>query len=94
MNMILHGVENFRIEHENVLTNPLLIEDGSLIKYDRVIANFPFSMDWDNTRAAKDFIWFLTCVVSRGIGHWIALRALLLRPSLCKKYQPNTSCTK
>jgi type I restriction enzyme M protein len=46
MNMILHGVENFRIEHENVLTNPLLIEDGSLIKYDRVIANFPFSMDW------------------------------------------------
>lgn len=54
MNMILHGIENFRIEHENVLTNPLLVENGVLICYDRVIANFPFSMDWDNTKAAKD----------------------------------------
>ena len=54
MNMILHGIENFRIEHENVLTTPLLVEGGELIKYDRVIANFPFSMDWDNAKAAKD----------------------------------------
>jgi type I restriction enzyme M protein len=54
MNMILHGIENFRIEHENVLTKPLLVETGKLIDYDRVIANFPFSMNWDNTVAAKD----------------------------------------
>jgi hypothetical protein len=27
-------------------------------------------------------------------GNRIALRALLMRPSVCKKYQPNTSCTK
>jgi type I restriction-modification system DNA methylase subunit len=54
MNMILHGIENFRIEHENVLTNPLLVQDGKLLTYDRVLANFPFSMDWDSSKAAKD----------------------------------------
>ena len=54
MNMILHGIENFRIEHENVLTTPLLVENGKLLKYDLVIANFPFSMDWENSKAAND----------------------------------------
>lgn len=54
MNMILHGIENFRIEHENVLTTPLLVENGSLLNYDLVIANFPFSMDWENGKAAND----------------------------------------
>jgi len=50
MNMILHDIENFRIEHENVLTTPLLVQDGKLIHYDRVIANFPFSMPWKETK--------------------------------------------
>jgi type I restriction enzyme M protein len=54
MNMILHGIENFRIEHEDVIRKLLLVENGRLLTYDRVIANFPFSMDWDNSRAAKD----------------------------------------
>lgn len=54
MNMILHGIDEFRVEHENVLVNPLLVENGKLLNYDRIIANFPFSMDWDNSRGAKD----------------------------------------
>lgn len=54
MNMILHGVENFRIEHENVLTTPLLVENGKLLEYDLVIANFPFSMNWENSKALND----------------------------------------
>lgn len=54
MNMILHGIQDFRIEHENVITTPLLVEGGKLILYDRVIANFPFSMDWDSKKAAND----------------------------------------
>jgi type I restriction enzyme M protein len=49
MNMILHGIENFRIEHENILAKPLLVDNGKLITYHRVIANFPFSMNWDNS---------------------------------------------
>ena len=54
MNMVLHNVSDFKIEHGNILTNPKLVEGGRLKKYDRVIANFPFSMDWDNKIASKD----------------------------------------
>jgi type I restriction enzyme M protein len=54
MNMIVHGIENFRIENENLHTTPLLVDDGKLLKYDRVIANYPFSRDWDSTKGEKD----------------------------------------
>jgi type I restriction enzyme M protein len=54
MNLVLHGMENFRIEYGDTLSDPKLIEDGNLKKYDRVLANFPFSMDWDNSTASKD----------------------------------------
>ena len=54
MNMIVHGIENFRIENENLHTIPLLVDDGKLLKYDRVIANYPFSRDWDSTKGEKD----------------------------------------
>ena len=36
------------------LNNPKLVEGGKLKKYDRVLANFPFSMNWDNKIASKD----------------------------------------
>ena len=54
MNMVLHGEENFTIEFGDTLSNPKLVESGALKKYDRVLANFPFSMDWDNSTASKD----------------------------------------
>jgi len=54
MNLVLHGMENFRIEHGDSLSDPKLVEGGALKKYDRVLANFPFSMDWDNSTASKD----------------------------------------
>jgi type I restriction enzyme M protein len=54
MNMILHNVSDFKIEHGDILTNPKLVDGGRLKRYDRVIANFPFSMDWDNKIASKD----------------------------------------
>ena len=46
MNLVLHDVLNFRIEHGDVLENPVLKEDGRLIQYDKVLANFPFSETW------------------------------------------------
>jgi type I restriction enzyme M protein len=52
--MVLHGVIDFKIEYGDVLTSPKLVEAGRLKTYDRVLANFPFSMDWDNSIAAKD----------------------------------------
>ena len=54
MNMIVHGIENFRIEKENLHTTPLLVENGKLLQYDLVIANYPFSRDWDSEKGAKD----------------------------------------
>jgi type I restriction enzyme M protein len=54
MNMIVHGIENFRIEKENLHTTPLLVENGKLLKYDLVIANYPFSRDWDSEAGTKD----------------------------------------
>ena len=54
MNMVLHGVVDFKIEYGDVLGNPKLVEGGRLKTYDKVVANFPFSMDWDNKIAARD----------------------------------------
>ena len=54
MNMVLHGVVDFRIEYGDTLSNPKLVDGGKLRTYDRVLANFPFSMDWDNKIAARD----------------------------------------
>ena len=54
MNLVLHGMENFTIEYGDTLSDPKLVESGGLKKYDKVLANFPFSMDWDNSNASKD----------------------------------------
>jgi type I restriction enzyme M protein len=54
MNMVLHNIVDFKIEYGDILTNPRLVEGGQLKKYDKVLANFPFSMNWDNKQATKD----------------------------------------
>lgn len=54
MNMVLHDITDFNIEYGDVLSNPKLVDGGKLKTYDRVLANFPFSMDWDNKGAEKD----------------------------------------
>lgn len=54
MNMVLHGIVDFNITFGNTLANPQLVEGGKLKTYDRVLANFPFSMDWDNNGADSD----------------------------------------
>ena len=54
MNMVLHGISNFTIEYGDTLSNPKQVTGGELKKYDKILANFPFSMDWDNTGAERD----------------------------------------
>ena len=54
MNMVLHGITDFMIGYGDVLSNPQLVKGGQLNKYDKILANFPFSMDWDNKSAEKD----------------------------------------
>ena len=54
MNLALHYVEDFTIKHGDTLSKPQLLDGSSLKTYDRVLANFPFSMDWDNSSASND----------------------------------------
>jgi len=54
MNMVLHEISDARIEHGDTLENPKLIDGSELIKYDRILANFPFSEDWKPGGKEKD----------------------------------------
>lgn len=55
MNMFLHGIDNARVEWGDTLNNPKLIESDSLMKFDVVVANPPFSLDkWGAENAGGD----------------------------------------
>jgi len=55
MNMFLHGIDNARIEWGDTIRNPKLIKDDSLMKFNIVVANPPFSLDkWGIDRAQND----------------------------------------
>lgn len=45
MNLILHGLQNGEIKRGDSLTNPKFTSNGSLDKYDYILANFPFSQN-------------------------------------------------
>lgn len=53
MNIILHNISNYSIEYGDTLTDPLNTYNGELIKFDRVIANPPFSQNY--TKADMKF---------------------------------------
>ncbi|WP_246556174.1 type I restriction-modification system subunit M [Desulfonema magnum] len=55
MNMFLHERDQARLEWGDTLRNPRLIEDDTLMKFDIVIANPPFSLDkWGADEAGAD----------------------------------------
>jgi type I restriction enzyme M protein len=55
MNMILHGIDNARIELGDTLKCPKLVNDNSLMKFDVVLANPPFSFNiWGAENAEAD----------------------------------------
>ncbi|ABX12502.1 type I restriction-modification system, M subunit [Nitrosopumilus maritimus SCM1] len=54
MNMVIHGVPSFSIEWGDVLESPKFVKDGKLIEYDRVLANFPFSENWEASGKEND----------------------------------------
>src|SRR3972149_4875722 len=53
MNMILHNIPDARIENDDTLEDPKFVEDGYIKKFERVIANPPFSQNY--SRAAMLF---------------------------------------
>jgi type I restriction enzyme M protein len=55
MNMFLHAMDNARIEWCNTITSPRLVEGDTLMRFDVVVANPPFSLDkWGADEAAAD----------------------------------------
>lgn len=46
MNMILHNIKDAQIDNEDTLEHPQFIEKGYIKKFDRVIANPPFSQNY------------------------------------------------
>jgi len=49
MNMILHNITRFTIENGDTLEDPLILENGQVRKFDRVLANPPFSQNYSRS---------------------------------------------
>jgi type I restriction enzyme M protein len=55
MNMFLHGKDSARLEWGDTLNNPLLVENGQLMKFDTIVSNPPFSLKkWGAEHAESD----------------------------------------
>lgn len=46
MNMILHNITRFTIENGDTLEDPLILDNGRVRQFDRVLANPPFSQNY------------------------------------------------
>ena len=57
MNMILHNITRFTIENGDTLEDPLILDHGQIRKFDRVLANPPFSQNYSraNLKFASRF---------------------------------------
>ena len=53
MNMLLHNVTKFQLENGDVIEEPLILDGGTYRKFDRVLANPPFSQNY--SRASLKF---------------------------------------
>lgn len=80
MNLFLHGVEDFRIENGDTLTDPAFIEKRTIQKFDLVLANPPYSIsEWNRDAFAADKYGrnFLG-VPSQGIADFAFLQHILM----------------
>ncbi len=57
MNLVLHGVEDFRIAVGNALSDPAFIERDRLMTFDVVVANPPYSIKTWNREAWRHDPW-------------------------------------
>ena len=72
MNMFLHEVDAARIEWEDTIRHPQLIEGDALMKFDIVVANPPFSLDkWGQEIAGADkYDRFTRGIPPKSKGDW------------------------
>lgn len=72
MNCFLHSMDSAQIEWCDTINNPKLLENDSLMKFDIVVANPPFSLDkWGHENAESDrFGRFLRGVPPKSKGDY------------------------
>jgi type I restriction enzyme M protein len=80
MNLLLHGVEDFKIVREDTLRNPAFYTGSHLAQFDCVVANPPFSLKkWGETEWASDK-WgrnHLGGVPPKGYADWAWVQHML-----------------
>lgn len=54
MNMLLHGISNAWLENEDTMADPRHIEGGELLRFDRILTNPPFSINWGSAEKNAD----------------------------------------
>lgn len=54
MNMLLHGISTADLQNEDTLAEPQHVEGGELRRFDRMLTNPPFSINWGNTEKNAD----------------------------------------
>ncbi|MCF8051659.1 MAG: type I restriction-modification system subunit M [Desulfobacterales bacterium] len=79
MNMFLHNVDSARIEWEDTIRAPQLVEDDALMAFDVVVANPPFSLDkWGQEVAAGDrYNRFYRGIPPKSKGDWAFISHML-----------------
>ena len=72
MNMFLHGIDDAQLEWGDTINDPKLRDGNKLLKFDRVVANPPFSLDkWGAENAAGDpYNRFTRGVPPKSKGDW------------------------
>jgi len=49
MNMLLHGISTADLQNDDTLSDPRHTEGGELLRFDRILTNPPFSINWGHT---------------------------------------------
>ena len=49
MNMLLHGISTADLQNDDTLSDPRHLEGGELLRFDRILTNPPFSINWGHT---------------------------------------------
>jgi len=79
MNMFMHEIDAAHIEWEDTIRHPQFIEGDTLMKFDIVIANPPFSLDkWGQEMAAEDrYARFQRGIPPKSKGDWAFISHML-----------------
>lgn len=54
MNTLLHGISTADLQNDDTLAEPRHVDGGELMRFDRVLTNPPFSINWGNTEKTAD----------------------------------------